>query len=87
MCVTMWIGRSRTKGLNQSMHLLMFVDRRSYDDAAALIEAFGELAEEEAELRADQSRELGNYVKFCHWRQIGRVLPLLQGNQAMGTLH
>lgn len=69
------------------MQSMIFVDRRSYDDAAALIEAFGVLAAEEAELRADQSRELGNYVKFCHWRQIGRVLPLLQGHQAMGTLH
>ena len=69
------------------MQPLIFVDRRSYDDAAALIEAFGDMAGNEAESRADQSRELGNYVKFCHWRQIGRVLPLLQGDQAMGTLH
>lgn len=75
------------RGSDKNMHSMLFVDRRSYDDAAALIEAFGTMAGEEAELRADQSRELGNYIKFCHWRQIGRVLPLLLGDQAMGTLH
>jgi len=69
------------------MHLPILVDRRSYDDAAALIDAFGEHAGVEAALRADQSRERGNHIHFCHWRQIERMLVLLTLDQTMGTVH
>ena len=69
------------------MHLPSLVDRRSYDDAAALIEAFGDHAGVEAAMRADQSRERGNHIHFCHWRQIERMLVLLSVDQAMGTVH
>ncbi|MGF7170642.1 hypothetical protein FHS91_002328 [Sphingobium xanthum] len=69
------------------MHLPILVDRRSYDDAAALIEAFGDHAGVEAAMRADQSRERGNHIHFCHWRQIERMLVLLSVDQAMGTVH
>jgi hypothetical protein len=69
------------------MQLPILVDRRSYDDAAALLETFGEHAGVEAALRADRSRDRGNHIHFCHWRQIERMLMLLQGEQAMGTIH
>lgn len=69
------------------MHIPILADRRSYEDAAALIEAFGRHAGLEAALRADQSRELGNHIHFCHWRQIERMLILLTADQAMGTVH
>lgn len=69
------------------MHLPILVDRRSFDDATALIEAFGEHASVEAAMRADQSRERGNHIHFCHWRQIERMLLLLSVDQAMGTVH
>jgi len=69
------------------MHLPILVDRRSYDDAAALIETFGDDAGVEAALRADLSRERGNHIHFCHWRQIERMLFLLSLNQTMGTIH
>jgi hypothetical protein len=69
------------------MHLPILVDRRSYDDAAALIETFGQGAGDEAAQRADRSRERGNHVHFCHWRQIERMVFLLSTDQAMGTIH
>jgi len=69
------------------MHLPILIDRRSYDDAAALIETFGENAGVEASLRADKSRERGNHIHFCHWRQIERMLVLLAVDQAVGTIH
>lgn len=69
------------------MHLPILVDRRSYDDAAALIETFGQDAGVEAALRADASRERGNHIHFCHWRQIERMLVLLSVEQTMGTVH
>ncbi|HZV19355.1 MAG TPA: hypothetical protein VFF84_11765 [Sphingobium sp.] len=69
------------------MHLPILVDRRSYDDAAALIEIFGDDAGVEAALRADRSRERGNHIHFCHWRQIERMVFLLSLNQTVGTTH
>ncbi|MBU0557603.1 MAG: hypothetical protein KKD64_05355 [Alphaproteobacteria bacterium] len=69
------------------MHLPILVNRRSYDDATALIEAFGEHAGVEAALRADRSRDVGNHVRFCHWRQVERMLFLLQVEHSVGTVH
>ncbi len=69
------------------MHIPILADRRCYDDAAALIETFGVHAGVEAALRADQSRERGNHIHFCHWRQIERMVILLSVDQAMGTVH
>lgn len=70
-----------------SMNLPMLADRRSYDDAAALIETYGDHAGIEAALRADKSREKGNHIHFCHWRQIERMVVLLSVDQAIGTIH
>lgn len=69
------------------MHLPILADRRCYDDAAALIDAFGDHAGVEAALRADRNRDVGNYVNFCHWRHIERVLFVLQVQHSLGTIH
>lgn len=69
------------------MHLPMLTDRASYDDAAQLILTFGDLAGTEAAQRADRSREEGNHVHFCRWRQIERMVILLSIEQSMGTVH
>ena len=69
------------------MNLPMLANRQSYDDAAALIETYGDHAGIEAALRADKSREKGNHIHFCHWRQIERMVVLLSVDQAIGTIH
>ena len=69
------------------MQLPMLHDRQSYDDAARLIEAFGEDAGTEAATRADASRDLGNHIRFCHWRQVERMILLLTVDRALGTVH
>ena len=69
------------------MYLPMLANRQSYDDAAALIELYGDHAGVEAAMRADKSRELGNHIHFCHWRQIERLVVLLSVDQAIGTIH
>jgi len=69
------------------MQLPILVDRRAYDDAALLIATFGAHAGLQAALRADQSRERGNHVNFCHWRQIERMVVLLSIERSMGTVH
>jgi hypothetical protein len=52
-------------------------DRAAAADAAELIARFGIHAASEAAARADRSRELGNVIHFCRWRQIERMIQLL----------
>jgi hypothetical protein len=62
-------------------------DRQSVAEADALIAAFGDDAGYEAAARADASRERGNVVMFCRWRQIERLIVVLSVGEASGTLH
>jgi hypothetical protein len=61
--------------------------RVALTDAAALIEAYGEDAALEAAVRARQSRNDGNLARFCHWRQIERVIATLSSDEVTGTIH
>ena len=61
--------------------------RMSLADASDLIERYGSGARLEAAARAEQSRDDGNVVRFCHWRQIERVIATLNADQAAGTIH
>lgn len=56
-------------------------------DASDLIELYGEGAMLEAAARAARSRDLGNVARFCHWRQIERVIAALSCEEALGTVH
>ena len=56
-------------------------------DASDLIERFGEDAGFEAAARAERSRDDGNVARFCHWRQIERVIATLSSDEVLGTLH
>ncbi|MET0360474.1 MAG: hypothetical protein ABW048_01855 [Sphingobium sp.] len=69
------------------MHLPILPNRKSYEDARALIEHFGDGAGMEAANRADASRDVGNHIHFCHWRQIERMIVLLGVEAALGTVH
>jgi len=61
--------------------------RLALSDASELIERYGDAAVFEAAARADRSREEGNVVRFCHWRQIERVIATLSSDEALGTIH
>lgn len=56
-------------------------------DALALIAVFGAGAGFEALARADRSRDLGNAIHFCRWRQIERLIVLLGEHRAPGAVH
>jgi hypothetical protein len=56
-------------------------------DAAELIAHFGALAAGEAAVRADRSREVGNVLHFCRWRQIERLILLLAAGRGVHTIH
>jgi hypothetical protein len=61
--------------------------RPALADAAELIERFGDDAGLEAAVRAEESRDSGNVVRFCHWRQIERVIVALSSREARGSVH
>ncbi len=56
-------------------------------DAAELIAHYGDDAGFEAALRAERSRDDGNVARFCHWRQIERVIATLASDEVTGTVH
>jgi len=67
--------------------LFYIADRATVDSASDLIDRFGVDAGPEAASRADRSRNLGNAINFCRWRQIERVIMVLTADQAIGTVH
>ncbi|HXH53566.1 MAG TPA: hypothetical protein VNH53_09095 [Sphingomicrobium sp.] len=62
-------------------------NRLALADAAELLDRFGDDAGFEAAARAEVSRESGNVLRFCHWRQIERVIATLSSEEASGTIH
>ena len=62
-------------------------NRASLIDATDLIDAFGERAGEEARLRADGARANDNILRFCHWRQIERLVSHLADPEVAGSIH
>jgi hypothetical protein len=56
-------------------------------DASDLIARYGDDAGFEAAARADRSRDDGNVARFCHWRQIERVIASLSSDEVQGTVH
>ena len=61
--------------------------RLALADAAELIDRFGDDAGLEAAVRAERSRDAGNVARFCHWRQIERVVASLSDEDVRGTVH
>jgi len=66
---------------------LFLADRSSVTAAQDLIASFGDEAGIEAASRADRSRDLGNHINFCRWRQIERLIVLMSVDRAVGTVH
>lgn len=62
-------------------------NRAALADAARLIERYGDEAEVEAASRAHASRDAGNVSRFCHWRQIERMIVSLTSGDRLGSLH
>lgn len=68
-------------------YITPFVTDSDVATAAEMIETFGESAVGEAAARAGRSRDLGNHIHFCRWRQIERLIELLTVEEAFGTVH
>ena len=68
-------------------HIVHLAGRADVAEAAELISRFGDYAASEAQLRASRSRDLGNLVNFCRWREVGRIIGTLSAESAGGTTH
>ena len=56
-------------------------------DATDLMSRFGDDAELQAAARAERSRNLGNQLHFCRWRQTERLIALLGCDEPVGSIH
>ena len=66
---------------------IFVADRQSALDAVDLIDRFGREACHEAAMRADESRDRGNVMHFCRWRQIERLVEAMTRATTEQTLH
>lgn len=78
--------RERGAGLTGAMDSPFITSRLALADASDLIERFGDDAGLEAAVRAERSRDDGNVVRFCHWRQIELVIATLSSDEVHGTV-
>lgn len=69
------------------MDSLFISGRLALADASDLIDRFGDDAGFEAATLAERSRDDGNVARFCHWRQIERVIATLSSDEVHGTIH
>ena len=66
---------------------IFIAGRDSLADAQQLMRDFGSEAQLQAAVRAEQSREAENILKFCHWRQVDRLIDALAADEVQGTVH
>ena len=81
--------RRRNKRAGE-LHLRQHVhvpDRAALADASDLIARFGEYAGSEAAIRADRSRNHGNFIHFTRWRLIERMIVMLTDEAVSDTVH
>jgi hypothetical protein len=86
--LTAFVGSAaRLAGYVWRMDTLFIAGRTSLSDAEDLIREFGGEAALQAAVRAEQSRGHENIVKFCHWRQVERLIEALAAEAPPGTIH
>ncbi|NJM50449.1 MAG: hypothetical protein HC843_05805 [Sphingomonadales bacterium] len=69
------------------MYLPLYVRPNDVAEAQALIADYGLHAGLEAAERAEASRNIGNHIQFCRWRQIERLIIMLSAQTTLGTVH
>ena len=69
------------------MYLPLYVEPRDVVEAETLIDRFGKSAGLAAADRAEASRNIGNHLHYCRWRQIERLIIMLSVETTLGTIH
>jgi hypothetical protein len=86
--LTIFVGSRETAASYAGrMDGLFIHGRAALADASDLIERYGEEAAFVASAKAERSRDDGNVLGFCHWRQIARVIVTLGSHEVRGTVH
>ena len=80
-------SRARDAAYNEAMPAPFIHGRRALADAADLIDRFGDEAALHASGLAASSRDAGNVIRFCHWRQIERLIAALASTEIADTVH
>ena len=73
--------------LRPHMYLPLYVEPRDVVEAETLMDRFGQAAGLEAADRAQASRNIGNHLHYCRWRQIERLIIMLSVETTLGTVH
>lgn len=71
----------------QTPALPFITDKEAALEASRLIDDHGELAGDVAAANAGLSRDRGNAVSFCRWRQIERLIVFLSESDGEQTRH
>lgn len=69
------------------MYLPLYIEPRDVTEAQMLMDEFGLSAGNEAAERANKSRNVGNHLHYCRWRQIERLIIVLSADTTFGTVH
>ncbi len=69
------------------MYLPLYVEPRDVAEANTLMDTFGSEAGMQAAERAAKSRNVGNHLHYCRWRQIERLIIMLSARATLGTIH
>jgi hypothetical protein len=69
------------------MHLPLYVEPRDVTEAQKLVSLYGREAGLAASERAEASRNIGNHLAYCRWRQIERLVIMLSLECSIGTVH
>ena len=80
------LGEASSEEVSLSAHVHI-PDATAVADAADLMSRYGGFAADEAGARASRSRDLGNVIHYCRWRQIQRLIELLEAGEGESTLH
>lgn len=68
-------------------HDVYLSEGAAFSQASELLDRYGELAAAEAAQRASRSRDLGNVIHFCRWREVIRMIDMLSDDQVDGAIH
>jgi hypothetical protein len=68
-------------------HNVHIAGSTAFAEAAELISRFGSEARSEAKSRASRSRDLGNVIHFCRWREVERMIGTLDADVPAGLVH
>ncbi|MBV7256183.1 hypothetical protein KCG44_05230 [Pacificimonas sp. WHA3] len=69
------------------MHIQSVSDRHSFNEAAMLVERFGDEAVLEAATIADAHLNAGDTPNFARWRQVEQAILMLQLVDVVGEVH